>query len=120
MDDLIQEREWEVRHEVNWIDVEGDDFMSEYLYLPSPPPPPRRPALRERVAADNPPLSRPPSPPQGTQRLQNLRGKYTRAKWSDADLKLAIGALDSGYSMREVCEAFSIPKTSLRDHIMEG
>ena len=83
--------------------------------MPSPPPP-RRPALRERVAIDIPPLSRPPSPPQGTQRPHNLRGKNTRAKWSNEDLKLAIGALDSGYSMREVCEAFSIPKTSLRDH----
>ena len=48
IDDLIQEREWELRHEVNWIDVEGDDFMREYLHLPSPPPP-RRPALRERA-----------------------------------------------------------------------
>ena len=47
---------------------------------------------------------------------QNLRCKNTRAKWSDEDLKLAIEALDSGYSMREVCEAFSIPRTSLRDH----
>ena len=115
MDNLIQERKWELRHEVNWIDVEGDDFMREYLYLPSPPPP-RRPALREKVAADIPLLSRPPSPPQRTQRPQNLRGKSTRAKWSDEDLRLAIGALDSGYSMREICEAFSIPRISLRDH----
>ena len=91
--------------------------MREYLHLPfPPPPPPRSPALRERAAADNPPLSRLSSPPQGTQRPQNLRDKYTRAKWSDEDLKLAIGALDSGYNMREVCEAFSIPRTSLRDH----
>ena len=118
MDDLIQEREWELRHEVNWIDVEGDDFMREYLHLPSPPLP-RRPALRERAAVDIPPLSRPPSPLQRIQRPQNLRGKNTKAKWSDEDLKLAIGVLDSRYSMREVCEAFSIPRTSLRNHYNE-
>ena len=35
IDDLIQEREWKLRHEVNWIDVEGDDFMRQYLHLPS-------------------------------------------------------------------------------------
>ena len=115
IDDIIQERKWELRHEGNWIDVEGDDFIREYLHLPSPPSP-RRLALREKAVADIPPLSRPLSPPQDTQRAQNLRGKNTRAKWSDEDLKLAIGALDSGYSMREVCEAFSIPRTSLRDH----
>ena len=40
----------------------------------------------------------------------------TRANWSDQDLKDAISCLDIGYIIKEVCEAFSIPRTSLRDH----
>ena len=55
-------------------------------------------------------------PPQSTTRVQNSHGKRTRINWSDKDLKQATGALDSGYSMKEVCEAYSIPRTSLRDH----
>ena len=33
---MIEEREWEVRHEGNWMDREGEEFMREYLNIPQP------------------------------------------------------------------------------------
>ena len=40
-----------------------------------------------------------------------------RAQWTDEALKEAIQAIDDGYTMEEVSIHYSIPRTSLRDHI---
>ena len=114
MDELLEEREGELRNEGNWLDEEGEDFMRDYLNLLYPPPP-TLPQLRERRQFQHPPIGGPPTTLQPTRRGQNLRSKRSRANWSDEDLKLAIGALDARYSMREVCKAFSIPRTTLRE-----
>ena len=74
------------------------------------------PHLRERRTPQTSPPIGPPLPSQSIGRGQNSHGKQTRARWTNEDLKQAMGALDSGYNMREVCEAYSIPRTSLRDH----
>ena len=112
MDDLLQEREWER----NWIDgLGGEDFCKDYLNLPSPPSPRLPPHRGRRIPQTSAPLG-PPLPSQSIGRGQNSHGKKTRARWTNEDLKQAMGALDSGYNMREVCEAYSIPRTSLRDH----
>ena len=63
-----------------------------------------------------PPIRGPSSTPQPTRRGQNSCGKRSRSNWTDEDLKLAIDALDARYSIREVCEAIPIPKTTLKDH----
>ena len=115
MDDLLEKRERKFRNEGNWIDEEGEDFMRDYLNLPSPLSP-TLPQLRERRELQLLPIGGPPSALQPTRRDQNSWGKRSRANWTDDDLKQAIVALDVGYTMREVCEAHSIPKTSLRDH----
>ena len=39
-----------------------------------------------------------------------------RVQWSNLDLQQAIGALNCGYTVVEVYEAFSIPRTSLKDY----
>ena len=40
-----------------------------------------------------------------------------RAQWTDEALKEAIQAIDDGYTMEGVSIHYSIPRTSLRDHI---
>ena len=115
IDDLLEKREWELKNERNWIDGGGETFVRDYLNLPSPPTP-RMPHLRERRTPQTSAPIGPPLPSQSIGRGQNSHGKKTRARWSNEDLKQAMGALDSGYNMKEVCEAYSIPRTSLRDH----
>ena len=39
-----------------------------------------------------------------------------KGNWSDKDLRDAINALDYGYKMHEGCEAFSIPRSTLRNY----
>ena len=61
-----REREWEVRHEGNWLnDEEGEEFMRNYMNLPTCPM--RRPNLRPRGAANNPILFSTPPPPKSSQ-----------------------------------------------------
>ena len=118
INDIIEQREWEVRNQGNWSDVEGEEFLREYMNLPPQPPPPSRRGshFRPRGPALNPPLPKNSPPPHVGHTSKKPNGMKTRAKWSDQDLKDAISCLDIGYTIKEVCEAFSILRTSLRDH----
>ena len=116
MDDLLGEREGESRAQLNWIDEEGEEFMRDYnMDLPMDSNR-EGPTLRRRGPTPTPSLVRPPSPSQPRNYGVKSNGGRKRASWSDDDLKQAIAILDGGYTMREVCEAFSIPRTSLRDY----
>ena len=74
INDIIEERKWEVRKEGNWSDVEGEEFIREYMDLrPLPPSPSRRsPQLRLRGLALNPPLLRDPLPPSMDQTSKQM------------------------------------------------
>ena len=114
IEDVMQEREGQVRNEDNWFDDEGEGFMREYMDLPSPSPV-RRKNLRLRRAARDLHLERTPPPPKTRQGNQKSSG-IKKTQWNDDDLKQAIDALDSEYTIGEVSQAFNIPRTSLRDH----
>ena len=114
VEDIIEEREGQIRNEGNWFDDEGEKFVREYMALP-PPSPIRRTNLRPRMAARVPLIERAPSLPKPTQGNQKSSG-IKRVQWTNYDLKMAIDALDHDYTIREVSQAFNIPITSLRDH----
>ena len=59
IDDILEEREWEVRNVGNRLDGEGEEFFRDYNDLP--PPPKRGPQLRERELAQHPPFRKPPT-----------------------------------------------------------
>ena len=69
IDDILEEREGEVRNEANWIDGERKEFLRDYNNIP--PPPRRGPQLRERGSALHITLRRSPIPPQPRQGGQN-------------------------------------------------
>ena len=89
------------------------------MNLPSPPPR-KGPQLRPRRESMNPSLLIPPPPPQTSQRRQQSHKDKTKAKWSDNDMKDSIVAVDSGYSLKEILQAFSIPRSLIRDHYEGG
>ena len=114
IDDILQEKEWHVRNEANWIDEKEEEFLREYNDLP--PPPRRRLQLRETEQVLQPPLRKPSlsSPPM--QRGQNNNERKKRGKWTYKELRDAINALDYDYKMHEVCETFTIPRGTNRNH----
>ena len=114
IDDILEQREWEVRNVGNWLDGEGEEFFRLYNDLPLPPT--KGPLFREREPAQHPPLRKPPTSPKSKNGSQNNREKKRRCKWSDEQLRDAIKALDYDYKIHEVCEAFNIPRSTLRDH----
>ena len=61
-------------------------------------------------------LSKGPPPPQTSQGGQKANEGKKRSRWTDNDLKDALSALDSGYTIKDVCEAFRIPRSLLKDH----
>ena len=113
IEDIIEEREGQIRNEGNWFDDEGEEFVREYMDLP-PPSPIRRTNLRPRIAARIPFIERAPPPSKPTQGNQKSSG-IKRAQWIDYDLKMAIDALNHDYTIGEVSQAFNIPRTSLKD-----
>ena len=115
MHDIIEKKEWEIRHEGNWMHNEREEFFRDYLDLPLPLQK-EGPQFRARRAARSPTLAKYPPPPKPNQRGKKPDVIETRATWSDEDLKQAIDALDLGYTMRDICEALNMPRTSLRDH----
>ena len=54
IDDILKQREWEVKNVRNWLDGEGEEFFRDYNDLPLPPT--KGPQLREREPAQHPPL----------------------------------------------------------------
>ena len=73
IDEILEEREWEVRNVGNWLDGEGEEFLREYNDLPLPPT--KGPQLREREPAHHPPLRKPPTSPKSKKESQNRREK---------------------------------------------
>ena len=41
-----------------------------------------------------------------------------RGQWSNGALKAAFQALDNGYKMKDFCQKYGIPRSSLRDHYL--
>ena len=82
--DIIEQREREVRNQGNWSDVEGEEFLREYMNLPPQLPPPSRrdPHLRPRGPTLNPPLPRNSLPPHVGHTSKKPNGMKTRANWS--------------------------------------
>ena len=72
--------------------------------------------LRKSTPAPHPPLRRSPPIAPPRERGKKACELKKRSKWSDNDLQQAIHLLDLGYSMNEVCEAFNMSKSFLRDH----
>ena len=91
---------------------EEENFVRDCLNLPFIPLF-RMPQLRESGVAQVSPLEKPLQPKRTR---QNFGGKRTMAKWNNGDLEELIGTLANGYSMGEVCEVYSILRTSLKDH----
>ena len=56
-------------------------------------------------------------PPLKKKDCKSKKKGNLRAQWTDEVLKEAIQAIDDGYTMEEVSIHYSIPRTSLRDHI---
>ena len=54
---------------------------------------------------------------KSAQDISKKNGSQRRARWSDEDLVAAIGCYDVGYKISECCQAFNIPRLSLRDHL---
>ena len=63
------------------------------------------------------PLQMRRKPPLKKQDSKSKKKRNLRAQWTDEALKEAIQAIDDGYTMEEVSIHYSIPRTSLRDHI---
>ena len=78
--------------------------------------PRRGPQLKPNKISMNPSLPKGPPCPQTSQGGQKFYKCKTRASWNGYDLKEAIVVLDSSYTLKDVCEIFSIPRSSLRDH----
>ena len=91
-----------------------EGFLRGYHELPSPSR--RGPQLWKKGLALHPPLPIPSSPPQQRQRLEDIGEKKKRRNWSDKDLREAINALECGYKLHEVCEAFNIRRFTLKEH----
>ena len=62
IDEILEQREWEVRNVGNWLDGEREEFFRAYNDLPLPPT--KGPQLRERELAQHPPLRKPPTSPK--------------------------------------------------------
>ena len=63
------------------------------------------------------PLQMRRKPPQKEEDSKSKKKGNLRAQWTDEALKEAIQAIDDGYTIEEASIHYSIPKTSLRDHI---
>ena len=114
--DYDQQRE-EFHYQQNGEDnqQEGESDKEENLE-PSQSSPHRARAFRER----NPrrlPLPRWCSTTKPTKVIKKNKGGGRRAKWSDQDLISAMECYNLGYKISECCEAFNIPRSSLRDHL---
>ena len=114
----MEEREWEVMYEYNWVELEGAEFKTKYmnLHLLSSK---RGLHLRPKRATINPSFTKMLPPLQSGKKNSNSNGDKTKARWTNEDLKDAIGALDYGYNMKDVCQVFNIPKFSLGNHYEE-
>lgn len=115
MDDIMEERKWKIRHEGNWLDNGGEEFIKDYLDLPLSPQK-EGPQLRARGIAWSPILVGVPPPPKPNQKGKKSNVIKNRAIWSDEVLKQANDVVDCGYTMRDVCETFDFPRTSLKDY----
>ena len=77
IDDILEQRKWEVRNVGNWLDGEGEEFFRDYNDLPLPPT--KGPQLREREPTQHPPLRKPRTSPKSKKRGQNNREKKKEA-----------------------------------------
>ena len=77
IDDILEEKEWEVRNVGNWLDGEGEEFFRDYNDLPLPPT--KGPQLRVREPAQHPPLRKPPTSPKFQKGGQYNREKKKKA-----------------------------------------
>ena len=78
IDDILEEKEWEVRNVGDWLDGEGEEFFRDYNDLPLPPT--KGPQLRERELVQHPPLRKPPTSPKFQK-----GGQYNREKKKEAN-----------------------------------
>ena len=74
------------------------------------------PTLKIRRPAFNSFLWRPLQPPKPRNNGKKNRRNKKQILWNDDDLIQAMGVIKSRYTMIEVCEGFSIPKISIKDH----
>ena len=93
--------------------LEGEEFEKEYMNLP---PSKEDPYLKPKRTTMDPNPIKMPSLLQSGKKNHNSNKDKTKARLINKDLKEAIGALDSGFNMKNVCQAFNILKSSFRDH----
>ena len=55
---------------------------------------------------------------KGGRGVRKLASKK-RGQWSNGALKAAFEALDNGYKMKDVCQKYGIPSSSLRDYYLD-
>ena len=77
IDDILEQREWEVRNVGNWLDGKGEEFFRDYNDLPLPPT--KGLQLREREPTLHPPLRKPPTSPKSKKGGQNNKKKKKKA-----------------------------------------
>jgi len=49
--------------------------------------------------------------------VRHYKSKHQRAQWSEQNLKDAIAAVETGVSLKKASKDFSIPRTTLRNHL---
>ena len=77
IDDILEQKEWEVKNVGNWLEEEREEFFRDYNDLPLLST--KGSQLRERESSQHPPLRKPPTSPKSKKGGQNTREKKKEA-----------------------------------------